>query len=128
MNGILVRVSLAATFLSYAGLILFNETRDILIADISDTTTACVTYNLQLLLNIIYYMACFMAWLLIGWYIIRYPQKFSKIKEILLFIKYLFLSNNWSTRILTFYIVILIVVFWLPALFPFIYISKSWFN
>lgn len=125
MIGILLRVSLVSTFLSYAGLIVLNAVRDIPITDLNDTIAIYVAINLQLLLNIIYYTACFMVWFLIGCQIIRYPQTLGKIKEILLFIKYLILSKSWSTKILIFYVIVLIVVFWVPALFPFLHIGRG---
>lgn len=119
---ILLRVSVILTFLSYAGIMVFNMAKDILITNLNDLTVIYVAITLQLLINIIYYAASFMVWLLISFYIIRYPEKLGKIIKILMLVKHLFLVNNWPTRILFISVAALILVFWLPAVCPFLHI------
>jgi len=110
---------LFTTFLSHAGLIVFNATKDILVAN-ANNTIICVAYSLQLLLNIIHLSTCFIVWGFICWYIVGHSQKLGiRIKEILFLIKYLLISKNWSTRIAFIYVFILVIMFWLPALSPF---------
>jgi len=115
--------SLLIMFLSYAGLIVFNASKEILLAGFNANSIEYAVYlfnSFKFWLKTIYVTSCIISWGLIGWYILVHIPRY-RIKEVsLLIYSSIISSTDVPTKIVLLFLLLLITIFWLPALCPFL--------